>query len=432
MQLPWQLKNYSRIDQTFDTPYVKNRTLSIKHHNFIIRRTQSKMLKVDVHFTLKIFVLNKKYTQFTDMNKSNITGENLSTSIPCRILNPSIITNAILVLAYVTLLIAACVENTIVIHLVRTYRDLKQSTFNYLIVNMAVADLIDVCFATALSVSFAFVGRQWIPGLVGKISCKLVNYIFVMSIGLSISTLIIMSVDRYMAIVHTMKKPISLTTAKRSIALSWIISAIAASPYLYKMDTRKISDNTTICAPIWSDDPEQHLFYSKLEECTKALLFYVLPLIVIGTTSIIIGHSLRKRRPIGDSQTQQRVNIQNQKIYRLLVATVALFTFCWLFAHVNHLMSAFCSSTYCSLPPPVPLFFFWISHISAAVNPIIYFIFNNKFQQGLKRALKGRHPQFRNVIPQENVAFESLEFENVNAKQDNEETGTSMGFDTRL
>ena len=344
------------------------------------------------------------------MNQSNVTGASASFTISCRILNPSALTNAILVVAYVTLFIAACVENTIVIYLVRTNRYLKQSTFNYLIINMAVADLIDVCFATLVSVTFVFVGLQWIPGLVGKVSCKLVYFIFVMSIGLSISTLIIMSVDRYMAIEHTMKKPMSLATAKRSIALSWIISAIVASPYLYKMDTRKISDNTTICASIWSDDPEQDLFYSKLEECAKALIFYVLPLIVIGTTSIIIGYSLRKRRPIGDSQTQQRVNIQNQKIYRLLVATVALFAFCWSFAHVNHLMSVFFSLKYCALPAPVPLFFYWISHINAAVNPIIYFTFNNKFKQGIKHVLSrrseaSRHLQIRNVAPQiqENV-----------------------------
>ena len=58
-------------------------------------------------------------------------------------------------------------ENATVIHLVRTYKDLRQSTFNLLIINMAVADISDVCFATTVSVSFVFVGRRWIPGLAG-------------------------------------------------------------------------------------------------------------------------------------------------------------------------------------------------------------------------------------------------------------------------
>ena len=369
------------------------------------------------------------------MNHSNDTGEHLSPAILCRILSPGVMTSTILVVAYVTLLFAACVENATVIYLVRTYKDLKQSTFNLLIINMAIADLVDVCFATTVSVCFVFIGQQWIPGLVGQISCKLVHNILVMSIGLSISTLVIMSIDRYMAIVHAMKKPMSSSTRKRCIAVSWIISAIAGSPYLYKMETRKIGDGTTTCGSIWSNDPVQHLFYSRLEEIIKVLVFYVLPLIVIGTTNIVIGHRLRKRPSLGGNRTQEMINLQNQKIYKLLVANVTLFVFCWLFTHVNHIMRAFFISKYCSLPAAVPLIFYWISHLNAAVNPIIYFTFNNKFQQGLKEALRARvdrRRQIRNVVPQDNIALEGLEFENVTGSNDKEERNNNVGFDTRL
>ena len=300
---------------------------------------------------------------------------------------------------------------------------------------MAVADLIDVCFASMVSISFVFVGRQWIPSLVGKISCKLVYYILVMSIGQSISTLVIMSVDRYMAIVHAMKMPMSSAKAKRCIAVSWTISVIAGFPYLYKMETRKTDDGTTICGSMWSNNPVKHIFYSKLEEIIKALIFYVFPLIVMGTTYIIIGNRLRKRPSLGGSRTQEMINIQNQKIYKLLVANVALFAFCWLFSHVNHIMSVFYMSKYCSLPAPVPLFFYWICHVNAAVNPIIYFTFNNKFQQGLKEALRGRVgrlPQERNVVSQDNIALEELEFQNSAGNDDKDERNNNVGFETKL
>jgi len=55
------------------------------------------------------------------MNHSIATGEALSPAILCGILSPGVITNTVLVVAYVTLLFAACVENTTVIYLVRTY-----------------------------------------------------------------------------------------------------------------------------------------------------------------------------------------------------------------------------------------------------------------------------------------------------------------------
>lgn len=173
-----------------------------------------------------------------------------------------------------------------------------------------------------------FIGVNLISGYGGKISCKLVCFSVSVSIGLSISTLVIMSVDRYMAIVHVMTNPIS--TTKKCIALSWIVSVLVGVPCLYKMDTRESERGSTICRSVWSDDPEEHLLYSTLEEYGKVLILYLLPLILLGTTSVIIGLSLRKRRSLGNSETQERISAQNQRIFKLLVSIVVLFAFCWL------------------------------------------------------------------------------------------------------
>lgn len=176
------------------------------------------------------------------MNQLNFNAEAHSI-IPqsCLLLHPRLITKAILTTAYVVLLIAACTVNTIVIYLVRTCKDLRQSTFNHLIINMAVADIIDVCFSTITSLSFMFVGFNWISGYGGKISCKLVCFSVSVSIGLSISALVIMSVDRYMAIVRVMTNPISSATTKKCIALSWIVSVLVGVPVSTRWIRERVS-----------------------------------------------------------------------------------------------------------------------------------------------------------------------------------------------
>ena len=377
------------------------------------------------------------------MNQSNFNAEAHSI-IPqsCLLLHPGLITKAILTTAYVVLLIAACTVNTIVIYLVRTCKDLRQSTFNHLIINMAVADIMDVCFSMITSLLFMFVGVNWISGYGGKISCKLVCFSVSVSIGLSISTLVIMSVDRYMAIVHVMTNPIS--TTKKCIALSWIVSVLVGVPCLYKMDTRESERGSTIYRSVWSHDQEEHLLYSTLEECGKVLILYLLPLILLGTTSVIIGLSLRKRRSLGNSETQERISAQNQRIFKLLVSIVVLFSFCWLFAHVNHLISVLSLSKYCALrPAPVPLLFFWISRTNAAINSIIYFIFNSKFRQGLREVFRVRETiplQTRHIVPHKNFAFEGMEFaENIaiteirrSKNQESVERDKDLEFDTKL
>ena len=344
-----------------------------------------------------------------NMNYSNLS-ELLGTNDSCGIYQPSIITKTSLVIAYIILVFMASLENAFVIYLVRTTSELKQATFNYLIINMAVADFLDVVCSSALTISFMFVRWQWIPGLAGEISCRLVYFLLLTSVGISISTLVIMSVDRYLVIVHSTRMTPSIT--RRCIAVSWIISAIAGSSYLYKMDLIKDKD-IHVCIPVWSSNPEQSIFYYKVEQVVMFALYYALPLLVIGLANALTGHTLRQRRPIGSSHTQARIDRQNQKIYMLLVTVVLFFAICWMFAHVNHLMSAFQIELYCKLPASIPLYFFWVSHANSAINPIIYFVFNRKFRQGLRKSLRGRVNGDRttNDLSQGNHGFENIELE---------------------
>ena len=57
---------------------------------------------------------------------------------------------------------------------------------------MAIADILDACVGTILSVSFSFLGSRWFSGLFGKISLKLAYFSIVFFTGLSIFTLMIM------------------------------------------------------------------------------------------------------------------------------------------------------------------------------------------------------------------------------------------------
>ena len=341
-----------------------------------------------------------------DMNES--VSQTNSTQTVCGVLRPSVVTKTSLVVCYLVLLCAAFLQNSAVIYIARTSKELKKSPFVYLIINMAIADILDACIATMLSVSFSFVGSRWFSGLFGQISCKLAYFGLVFSIGLSIFTLMIMSLDRYLAIVPAMGKPLSRTATKTGINLSWIIAAITASPYLYKMGTVQQADGSHHCIAAWSYDRDQSFLYNKWEESIKLAVFYVIPLIAIGTSNAIIAHTLRKRRAFGSCHTHALIDQQNRKIFKLLITIVLLFALCWSFAHAQHLLSAFEPFRYCELPAYIPMFSYWLSHTNAAINPIVYFVFNNKFRQGLRQSLvdwKLLRPRTRNVIPRENLGF---------------------------
>lgn len=57
----------------------------------------------------------------------------------------------------------------------------------------------------------------------------------------------------------------------------------------YKMDMRESECGSIICWLVWSDDLEEYLFYSMLEEYGKVLILYLFFLILLGMISVIIG-----------------------------------------------------------------------------------------------------------------------------------------------
>lgn len=69
--------------------------------------------------------------------------------------------------------------------------------FNYLIINMAVADIIDALIAVPYSTFYLYINATWFPGVLGVITCKLVIFGAVISIAASVATLMIMAIDRY-------------------------------------------------------------------------------------------------------------------------------------------------------------------------------------------------------------------------------------------
>lgn len=92
-----------------------------------------------------------------------------------------------------------------------------------------------------------------------------------------------------MVIVCVMINLIFLVIMKKCIVLSWIVLVLVGVFCFYKMDMRESEGGSIIFWLVWSDDLEEYLFYSMLEECGKVLILYLFFLILLGMISVIIG-----------------------------------------------------------------------------------------------------------------------------------------------
>lgn len=102
------------------------------------------------------------------------------------------------------------------------------STTNLLIVNLAVADLLFVVFCIPFTAA-DYVADTW-P--FGDLWCRIVQYLIVVTAFSSIYTLVLMSIDRFLAVVHPIRSRMLRTEkiTKICIGAIWLVILTASLP----------------------------------------------------------------------------------------------------------------------------------------------------------------------------------------------------------
>lgn len=290
--------------------------------------------------------------------------------------------------AYVVVMVLALAGNSLIIHIARTKRRLRKVAFNYLIISMATADIIDALIVPPSSIWFLYKGGAWFQGISGIISCKAMHFLMMVSLNASVFTLTVIAFDRYMAIVHVFKKPFSANAVKVAAAASWFMAMIVSSPYLYRFTVIQTPDGAYICASRWDKDPVKNFEISKYDSIARFILTYALPLILMAVLYSFIVHVLKKRsmQLIGNV-SQGQIQHQNRMVVKMLVTLVLIFAFFWLPAHVTSFLIVFNRQVLNCIPISFLLFTYWLAHANSAINPSLYVIFNENFRKGLIECL---------------------------------------------
>lgn len=129
-------------------------------------------------------------------------------------------------LMYVTVFVAALLGNGLVCSVVHTTPRMKTVT-NYFIVNLAVGDILMTVFCVPFSFVSMLLLRYW-P--FGAFMCKAVNFSQAVSVLVSAYTLLAISIDRYIIIMHPLKPRLGKTAAKLVVLAVWSGAFITAAP----------------------------------------------------------------------------------------------------------------------------------------------------------------------------------------------------------
>nr|ABY66138.1 allatostatin receptor [Bombus ignitus] len=285
--------------------------------------------------------------------------------------------------------ILGLIGNSLVVIVVAANPGMR-STTNILIINLAVADLLFVIFCIPFTAT-DFVLPYW-P--FGNFWCKMVQYLIIVTAYASVYTLVLMSLDRYLAVVHPISS-MSWRTVNHAIVaicIAWaMIFAISTPAFIVHgedMDDLS-SENLTACRilPQYSWPLFQLSFFlmSYLLPLTLICFFYICMLIRLWRTDRVSAESRRGRK----------------RVTRLVFVVVGVFAFCWCPIQVILVTKALDVYRLTSATIMVQIASHILAYTNSCVNPILYAFLSDSFRKAFRKIIycRPRPDQTRQLGP---------------------------------
>ena len=289
--------------------------------------------------------------------------------------------------AFCLIVLVSLAGNTVIGIIVYKTKTMRKP-INFLIVNMAMSDLLFPIFMIPWNIQLLYTDSWLIGGALGQALCKLVFFLPDVSVAVSIQSLVLIAVDRFGAVVFPLRSPlISSKLCPFFILATWIIAMAVYSPYLI---TAKL-DEYTGGLQCWLDLEEVFGESSSLENYTSSylIIFHFIPLVLILILYTIIYIKLKSQKIPGEQSAnagQQRQQ-RERNVLKMAIAIVLGFAVCWLPYSIVLFLAFFAPDIWsCGL-----VYFFSVALVmfcaNCAINPCICFIFSRNYREGLKTLL---------------------------------------------
>ena len=235
---------------------------------------------------------------------------------------------------YSICIILAVGGNTLVLLVVIYYQSMRTVT-NFFILNLAISDLIFAILCIPTTYITAYLIQYW-P--FSSFLCVFFNYMQNVSVTLTVYTLILITLDKYWALVMPLKLRMSIKICKNLIFLTWLFSLFISLPIalytklVYNNDI-SINMNTNAslsltkmqldyvlmnqsdeslpqCSEKW---PEAFSNYTQIYNLFLMFIQYLLPLIILTFCYVVIGIVIRKNKAPGESIQKRDIKLLKSK-----------------------------------------------------------------------------------------------------------------------
>ena len=293
--------------------------------------------------------------------------------------------------AYCLLFVVSLAGNILIGIIVYKEKALR-TPINILIVNMAISDLLYPIIRFPLLFVRLNTASHWlISSPLGQAFCKLSCFATDVSSAVSIQSLVLIAMDRFVAVVFPLRSSlISSKQCRLFILVIWVVAMVVFGPLLFTWEFVEYLEGP-VCHQEWKGTFEEFSSFKDYILVTIIVLIYV-PLVLISILYFSIAIRIKSQNIPGEPS----VNARKQRLKRernalkMSVAIVFVFAVCWLPSSIIFFLFLFSSDSAmmssCAFQYSAHIAFFLVRSY-CAVNPCVCFIFSGNYRQGLKNLL---------------------------------------------
>ncbi|XP_065108699.1 somatostatin receptor type 5 isoform X1 [Paramisgurnus dabryanus] len=280
----------------------------------------------------------------------------------------------VMAVIYLVVFVLGLTGNSLAIFVVLRYTKMKTVT-NMYILNLAVADelyILGLPFLTTHNVL-----SYW-P--FGNFLCHIVMWADSISQFTSTFCLTVMSIDRYMAVVHPIRsarwrRP---SVAKVINSMVWALSCVLTLPVIIYSD---VQPGFNTCNMSW---PEPHDVWSTAFILYTAILGFFCPLLVICLCYLLIVVKVKSVRARAGLSKRRR---SEKKVTRMVVIIVVVFVLCWLPFFILNIVNLIQTLPENSIMTGVYFFSVILTYVNSCANPLLYGFLSDNFKQSFQKVL---------------------------------------------
>ena len=311
---------------------------------------------------------------------------------------------------------AAFIGNILVIKSVCKTPGLRTST-NYYYVNMAVSDFLGCLTTWPLYLTDKTItsSGSFLQGPLATVGCKVGQYFRMVSFTVSILSLVLIAVERFIATVFPLKATLITSKVRATLLFAtWLTPIAYFIPVFYYSRLENVGSHI-LCRLGWIG------FALLIYYLTSAAIYNFVPLIAIIIIYSRIVNVLKKRQQPEVSHTcdinsQEKRSKQTQNVMKIFKSVVVAYFVCTFPFGIYYVLLMTLPEFQdrirdkCNFIRVLVTFLFPL--LSTAINPVILFSFSTNFRQALQKLCPFSLVECRsccNVSPhQENISLPEL------------------------